>query len=217
MRPHIKLNVGLAPPTYHPDTWQPNHHAPHCPICGCGFCMLRRKHHCRRCGRVVCGSCSQGAGMKKSCQWCLSLGIRAPWDFEGSSTPRGNGLSSSLWLLSICSPSPLYHEYVPPAAHRSHNGKGNRSRHDSPPSSMKVMDTSGLSSSRTTPRSNKHANNGQGRQSGLRTSPMSAYGSLDHVDEAVNAEESDDNGGGVVSAFMYDTDVVGWMSAQQHL
>ena len=38
--------------------WQPDAEASKCPICGTSFSFWYRKHHCRKCGRVVCGSCS---------------------------------------------------------------------------------------------------------------------------------------------------------------
>ncbi|KAI1131742.1 hypothetical protein F5Y10DRAFT_232986 [Nemania abortiva] len=38
--------------------WQPDSEVTHCPICGMQFGMFFRKHHCRKCGRVVCDRCS---------------------------------------------------------------------------------------------------------------------------------------------------------------
>lgn len=38
--------------------WQPDAEVMHCPICRTQFTMFVRKHHCRKCGRVVCASCS---------------------------------------------------------------------------------------------------------------------------------------------------------------
>ncbi|KAK9448844.1 uncharacterized protein V1518DRAFT_427987 [Limtongia smithiae] len=42
---------GIAP-------WQPDATVDACPICGLQFTLLFRRHHCRICGRVVCGPCS---------------------------------------------------------------------------------------------------------------------------------------------------------------
>lgn len=39
-------------------TWQPDTEVSDCPICGHRFNFWYRKHHCRKCGRVVCASCS---------------------------------------------------------------------------------------------------------------------------------------------------------------
>ena len=38
--------------------WRPDASASACTCCGKKFTMLIRKHHCRNCGLVVCGSCS---------------------------------------------------------------------------------------------------------------------------------------------------------------
>lgn len=38
--------------------WQPDTDVNQCPVCGRHFTFLFRKHHCRKCGRVVCAACS---------------------------------------------------------------------------------------------------------------------------------------------------------------
>lgn len=38
--------------------WQPDGEVTECPICGINFSFWYRKHHCRKCGRVVCANCS---------------------------------------------------------------------------------------------------------------------------------------------------------------
>ncbi|XP_068156330.1 LOW QUALITY PROTEIN: zinc finger FYVE domain-containing protein 26 homolog [Drosophila tropicalis] len=43
----------------HRDQWIPDEQATHCMCCRrAAFTMLMRRHHCRRCGRVVCYACS---------------------------------------------------------------------------------------------------------------------------------------------------------------
>lgn len=60
--------------------WMPNDLAKDCARCGVAFSMLRRKHHCRLCGLVVCDTCSQHAvplpeqqlspRPVRVCHWC---------------------------------------------------------------------------------------------------------------------------------------------------
>ncbi|KAJ4268434.1 hypothetical protein NW762_002497 [Fusarium torreyae] len=38
--------------------WQPDNEVTYCPICHTQFSFFVRKHHCRKCGRVVCHACS---------------------------------------------------------------------------------------------------------------------------------------------------------------
>ena len=38
--------------------WQPDSEVTRCPICKTAFGFWYRKHHCRKCGRVVCANCS---------------------------------------------------------------------------------------------------------------------------------------------------------------
>jgi hypothetical protein len=38
--------------------WQPDAEVSQCPVCRKTFTFLFRKHHCRKCGRVVCATCS---------------------------------------------------------------------------------------------------------------------------------------------------------------
>ena len=38
--------------------WQTDKSTKHCQLCGIGFTLTRRRHHCRVCGRLVCASCS---------------------------------------------------------------------------------------------------------------------------------------------------------------
>lgn len=41
-----------------PTLWEPDHVVNRCPSCDHEFCLMRRKHHCRSCGRIFCSDCS---------------------------------------------------------------------------------------------------------------------------------------------------------------
>ncbi|KFA74962.1 hypothetical protein S40288_02194 [Stachybotrys chartarum IBT 40288] len=47
-----------AMPDFELPRWQPDAEVTYCPICHSQFNIFVRKHHCRKCGRVVCNSCS---------------------------------------------------------------------------------------------------------------------------------------------------------------
>jgi FYVE/RhoGEF/PH domain-containing protein 5/6 len=40
--------------------WDPNDSSTKCILCSTEFTMLYRRHHCRKCGALVCNSCSSG-------------------------------------------------------------------------------------------------------------------------------------------------------------
>ncbi|XP_027211290.2 uncharacterized protein Sptz [Penaeus vannamei] len=53
-----KFVMPARPPERH--EWIPDAEVRECPVCRVAvFSMFCRRHHCRRCGRVVCGSCSK--------------------------------------------------------------------------------------------------------------------------------------------------------------
>ncbi|KAK6338921.1 hypothetical protein TWF696_009722 [Orbilia brochopaga] len=55
VRPGRDPRVPLSPEV---PPWQPDSEVNNCPICRAGFTFFYRKHHCRKCGRVVCAPCS---------------------------------------------------------------------------------------------------------------------------------------------------------------
>ena len=50
--------------------WVPDQMAPLCNVCSSAFSILRRRHHCRMCGQVVCHSCSHHPRGKRICSAC---------------------------------------------------------------------------------------------------------------------------------------------------
>ncbi|KAL1494786.1 hypothetical protein ABEB36_010328 [Hypothenemus hampei] len=44
-----------------PPVWIPDIQAPKCMSCGLNFTMIKRRHHCRNCGKVFCSRCSSNS------------------------------------------------------------------------------------------------------------------------------------------------------------
>ncbi|KAH8093595.1 hypothetical protein JL720_4739 [Aureococcus anophagefferens] len=50
--------TGAAPPAALAPVWTVDGHGDDCSLCGKLFTLFDRKHHCRKCGRLVCHACS---------------------------------------------------------------------------------------------------------------------------------------------------------------
>ncbi|KAH1017842.1 lateral signaling target protein 2 homolog [Dendroctonus ponderosae] len=48
-------------PTQAPPVWIPDIQAPKCMSCGTNFTVIKRRHHCRNCGKVFCARCSSNS------------------------------------------------------------------------------------------------------------------------------------------------------------
>jgi hypothetical protein len=83
-----------------------------CTICACKFTMIRRRHHCRRCGILVCGPCStkriclkrRSNEKVRACDRCVSsIGTSSPLrkskemisSADGITVPGDNSVSPS--------------------------------------------------------------------------------------------------------------------------
>ncbi|KAI1709126.1 FYVE zinc finger domain-containing protein [Ditylenchus destructor] len=44
----------------HDSRWVPDERTSRCTACDVYFCLFRRRHHCRSCGRIFCSRCSEG-------------------------------------------------------------------------------------------------------------------------------------------------------------
>lgn len=62
--------VVLPQPVLQEVEWMPDEAAEFCPQCGASFGLLKRRHHCRNCGTVVCGNCSNHTLPAKKIQSC---------------------------------------------------------------------------------------------------------------------------------------------------
>merc|ERR1712070_48268 len=67
-------------------SWQRDEDSKWCSVCERSFSLLRRRHHCRTCGRLVCDACSTGrqrvpgsSNTKRVCDECVdNTFFRAP-------------------------------------------------------------------------------------------------------------------------------------------
>ncbi|VDD80894.1 unnamed protein product [Mesocestoides corti] len=73
-----------------PPEWAADGSSPVCMSCGTRFTMLRRRHHCRACGRLLCASCTPHR-------------VPLPATFSASSTSSTE--PSLIRLVSSSSPS----------------------------------------------------------------------------------------------------------------
>ncbi|KYR00698.1 pleckstrin (PH) domain-containing protein [Tieghemostelium lacteum] len=81
--------------------WIPDNDALECMICTAKFTTIRRRHHCRRCGNVVCGKCSDFNwkldNQKKEvrvCKTCYISLSNGTGQATITSKPTGDGKSS---------------------------------------------------------------------------------------------------------------------------
>ncbi|KAI1259283.1 FYVE zinc finger-domain-containing protein [Xylariaceae sp. FL1019] len=90
--------------------WQPDQAVANCPICNVQFGMITRKHHCRKCGRVVCGQCSPH-------RICIphQYIVRAPWEHAASRQPMSFG-SEGGQRVRLCNPCVPDPNTTPPQA-----------------------------------------------------------------------------------------------------
>lgn len=79
--------------------WQANSSSNLCSICSRKFTLLKRRHHCRRCGALVCGKCSQATRLDRVlgdfvrvCDRCLEC----EYEVVVRSRPFGSTFASSV-------------------------------------------------------------------------------------------------------------------------
>jgi len=56
--------------------WVPDHQANECMICNRKFSLFTRRHHCRRCGKCVCGVCAPKNNTRPIHEWKIKEPVR---------------------------------------------------------------------------------------------------------------------------------------------
>jgi hypothetical protein len=52
--------------------WMPDDASPNCTLCSRAFTFTRRRHHCRRCGKLVCDGCGPKRAGERTCVTCAA-------------------------------------------------------------------------------------------------------------------------------------------------
>jgi zinc finger FYVE domain-containing protein 26 len=91
------------------EEWVPNDEVVECMCCHqVAFSMFNRRHHCRRCGRVVCYNCSSkrmlvptyGDILLRVCSDCYSQTSEDGGSSDKSDLPSTRSLIQEYWLLN---------------------------------------------------------------------------------------------------------------------
>ena len=96
--------------------WVPDKLAARCMVCGASFSVIRRRHHCRNCGKVVCGACSAQkrvipgldlATPERVCKFCYDLLAIQEAERSGSSSSSSSSTSTPATPSASASASAL--------------------------------------------------------------------------------------------------------------
>jgi hypothetical protein len=101
----IEVQESLPLPSFVGVRWVPDSDCEQCTACASPFTMIRRRHHCRNCGRIFCGRCSSnqlsipelGYDMKvRVCNLCFLYKINpfSPCG-GGNATTASNNMASA--------------------------------------------------------------------------------------------------------------------------
>lgn len=59
-----------------PVAWMNDSAVKACSICNVAFTLINRKHHCRRCGKVVCSDCAPANNTRPIMEWGMKEPVR---------------------------------------------------------------------------------------------------------------------------------------------
>lgn len=85
------FSIRLSKKTSEAGVWTPDQEVNECAVCKRGFNLINRRHHCRKCGAVVCGKCSEqrmflessrSGSLKRVCDKCYNESRKAETDSE---------------------------------------------------------------------------------------------------------------------------------------
>lgn len=113
--------------------WEPDSSRDECGRCGASFGLLRRRHHCRGCGVLLCHGCclyselpeefGYGAVAQRVCRWCVEVKFNLLQAARAGHAPRVRVLMD--WGIDTCEAASNGSTALHAAAgDRSHQGVG---------------------------------------------------------------------------------------------
>uniref|UniRef100_A0A6G1S4M4 Zinc finger FYVE domain-containing protein 9 n=1 Tax=Aceria tosichella TaxID=561515 RepID=A0A6G1S4M4_9ACAR len=123
------------PGTFPPE-WLPDREAESCMACGGLFTLIRRRHHCRSCGKIFCGDCckhkarllymdNKEARVCNNCHQLIEFTLSNPTEVSTSSLERRHRAAASVILQPSTSSSS---EIRPDDAPSGSNGSSSSTR-----------------------------------------------------------------------------------------
>lgn len=98
------LSNSFATSSFGSGLWVPDEAASKCMRCEARFTTMRRRHHCRTCGRVLCAACAPrcSSRSRRTCRDCLHTGC-SPTSFQSASGAQPD--TGSFGFLPACDKS----------------------------------------------------------------------------------------------------------------
>jgi len=121
----LQRNDGEVTNTAAP-VWVPDNEAKTCQLCSTKFTFTNRRHHCRQCGNVVCGPCSDqkkvlpGQGKVRVCTECLNKPVEAT---ENQGMLPIEDSSDSLSEVEVIFELQALYDYSPPPSNNASSQK----------------------------------------------------------------------------------------------
>jgi len=121
----LQRNDGEVTNTAAP-VWVPDNEAKTCQLCSTKFTFTNRRHHCRQCGNVVCGPCSDqkkvlpGQGKVRVCTECLNKPVEAT---ENQGILPIEDSSDSLSEVEVIFELQALYDYSPPPSNNASSQK----------------------------------------------------------------------------------------------
>jgi len=104
------FSIRLSKKTSEAGVWTPDEEVIECALCKKRFNIVNRRHHCRKCGSVVCGKCSEQrmflessrtGSLKRVCDKCFNESRKAETDTESEEDAPTTTARKGMEKLSV--------------------------------------------------------------------------------------------------------------------